>query len=1162
MVTPRREKAKKLPARSKTAGLRKQTSTSRTAKTKPPEATPSLLDGAQETTAPAEAAPIADSRSRRGRARGKSQKDAHEGHATDVRIVGIGASAGGLEALELFFDGMPVDSGLAFIVVQHLSPDFRSMMDELLARHSKMPIRHATDGMVFDPNTIYLNPPRQNLVIVDGRLRLRPVDDEQVPNLPIDAFFVSLAQELAEKAIGVILSGTGSDGTRGAEAIKRAGGTVFVQDPDTAKFQNMPRSAIERGVATVTAPPRDMGLLLYQLSRGEPLHEKPPPQRELEPDAEILRQLERRFGVNFSYYKKSTVGRRLRRRALLNGLQDLANYATLLSNNPAELEYLYADLLIGVTAFFRDKSAFDSLSKNVIPRLAAQMTSNRQLRIWVAGCASGEEPYSIAILLSEYAREHSLPLNVKIFATDIHYGSLEKAGLGVYSAATLKEMPDTLRDRYFDREGEHFQVKTSLRRLIVFSRHSLIKDPPFNHLDLITCRNLLIYLDDTAQRKVLAHFHFALVKDGVLFLGPSESTGTLQEEFDLIDSRWRIFRKSREVHLPELSRMLPAINLPVDAAIVEKMSELTLRTGPSSPSRPPRTDRRELLRAYDALLAKYAPVSLLVSRDGELLHIFGDASRYLEHKPGLFSARVDDLIIAPLKLTITACLEGPWLKQNQAFTREVVMRSDQGRDIVVEIKADVLQGHGVTWESLLISLSERAIEPKSKSSPPKIVQRIEERAAQQARIDDLERSLHFTEESLQTTIEELETSNEELQSTNEELMSANEELQSTNEELHAVNEELYSVSSEHQRKIDELLAITADMDHLLRCTDVGTIFLDQDLRVRRFTPAVARSFNLLDRDIGRPIAHITARFSYPGLEADVAKVATTGKLIEQAIEVEDISLLLRIFPFKVDDVIRGIVITLIDVSSLIKQAERALELRNQELARLNSSLEQFTYIVSHDLRAPLRTILNSAKWIEEDLGDAASDDVREHTKRLMTYTKRLTDMLTDLLAYARLGSMDAAQVEDVDLEAMLHSVADSLDNESRLDLTCTSALKKFTCHRAPLLLVFQNLLDNALKYSDQERVAVRVSAEDIGTHLKFSVADDGPGIPQRHHEKVFLPFRKLENGQDKPGTGMGLALVKKAVQDNGGEIEIVSDPTQQRGTEFHFTWTKIAKRTE
>ncbi len=553
-------------------------------------------------------------------------------------------------------------------------------------------------------------------------------------------------------------------------------------------------------------------------------------------------------------------------------------------------------------------------------------------------------------------------------------------------------------------------------------------------------------------------------------------------------------------------------------------------------------------------------MSLLISRDGELLHVFGDASRYLEHKAGLFSSRIDDLIIAPLKLTVTACLEGPWLKQNQAFTREVVIRGEQGRDVVVEVKADVLQGHGVTWESLLICLSERAIEPKTKPAPPKFVQRIEERAAQQARIDDLERSLHFTEESLQTTIEELETSNEELQSTNEELMSANEELQSTNEELHAVNEELYSVSSEHQRKIDELMAITADMDHLLRCTDVGTIFLDQDLRVRRFTPAVARSFNLLDRDIGRPIGHITARFSYPGLEADVAKVAATGKVVEQSIQVDDTSLLLRIFPFKVENAIRGIVITLIDVSILIKEAEHALELRNQELARLNSSLEQFTYIVSHDLRAPLRTILNSAKWIEEDLGDAASDEVREHTKRLMTYTKRLTDMLTDLLAYARLGSIDAAQVEDVDLRALLFSIADTLDNEGRIDLTCSSKLKTFACHRTPLLQVFQNLLDNALKYSNKPRVTVRVTAEDIGTHLQFSVADDGPGIPARHHEKVFLPFRKLENGQDKPGTGMGLALVKKAVQDNGGEIEIVSQPDANCGTEFRFTWAKIAQR--
>jgi two-component system, chemotaxis family, CheB/CheR fusion protein len=605
-------------------------------------------------------------------------------------------------------------------------------------------------------------------------------------------------------------------------------------------------------------------------------------------------------------------------------------------------------------------------------------------------------------------------------------------------------------------------------------------------------------------------------------------------------------------------RVLPAIS--ADGATGRNR-----RTTPAefaAPGRPvptaPRSDRRLLLRAYDAVLERHAPPSLLVTRSGELLHVFGDGQKYLRLRPGLFSSRLVDVVIEPLKLAITACIDLNKAALAVPLTREVSYQDANGEDVELQIRTETLGDDGQDGEHLLIVLQAKAVLATSRSRPTEPIERFEEHAAQQQRIDELERNLTFTEESLQTTIEELETSNEELQSTNEELMSANEELQSSNEELHAVNEELYSVSSEHQRKIDELIELTHDMDHLFRSSDVGTIFLDQDLKIRRYTPAVAMAFNLLERDIGRPIEHITARFSYPELKRDVLHVISTGAVVDHTVGFDNTTLMMRIFPYQISDRTRGIVMTLVDVSRL-KQAERALELRNHELARLNASLEQFTYIVSHDLRAPLRTILNSAKWIEEDLEGNASEEIRGHCSRLMTYTNRLTEMLDDLMRYSRLEE-GGQTAELIDVRELVASIVETIDPEQRLHIEWRGDFRPFRSSRSPLRQVFQNLLDNALKYSNLPKTHVFIGIEDLGSQYRFLVTDNGPGIQPRHHEKIFLPFRKLEHKDDKPGTGMGLALVKKAIEDNNGHIDVISDPDERPGTTFRFTWPKLPGR--
>ena len=809
---------------------------------------------------------------------------------TSVPIVAIGASAGGLEALELFFEAMGAESGAAFVIIQHLSPDFPSVMDELLARRTRMRIRAAKGGLAVEPNVVYLRPAQQTLIIQQGLLLLKQEDKKTHLNFPIDAFLKSLARDQTDKAIAVILSGTGTDGTLGAAAIRDAGGIVLAQDPATARFDSMPRSLIERNLANASAPPKLLPRLVQRMIDGEtlPLADEPVDEgRSVDPERQILQLLQRRCGTDFGHYKKSTVGRRIRRRAEMAHIDDLATYAAKLAREPDEIDLLSKDLLIGVTSYFRDPEAFSALSEKALPKIMANMSAKRQVRVWAPGCATGEEAYSIAIMLMEYARKERIELNAKVFATDIYRPALERAGRGVYNEAIAESLGPELLERYFDFNGGQYQVKPQLRRFVVFSAHNLLKDPPFTRMDLVSCRNLLIYFDEVAQRMALMLFHFALDRNGILFLGPSETVGELSDEFGAVDQHWRIFRKLRDVRLRESLRLLPSAPLRDEPApsLDLPFSAVSGRTAGPAKGAPP---RRGLAKAYDAILDRFAPAGVLVSRDGTILHVFGDANKYLEFKGGRFSPLIADAAAEELRHAISTGLERMRGRNTAPFVRRVNCRL--GNDGEKTFKVTVERLDTSDWqdeEYCMVTFAElaRAKEGASKKAKARIelVGAIE---LYRERIRDLENELRVTEESLQSTIEEMETTNEELQATNEELMSANEELQSTNEELNSVNEELLTVSAEHQRKIDELVEVTMDMNHLLMSTDIGVIYLDHDLRVRRLTPAIAKTFNLLEQDIGRPIEHITARFHHPELLDGIKAVLAGGPACEHEITVE------------------------------------------------------------------------------------------------------------------------------------------------------------------------------------------------------------------------------------------------------------------------------------
>ena len=844
-------------------------------------------------------------------------------------VVGIGASAGGLEALERFFENMPNQTGMAFVVVQHLSPDFKSVMDELLSRRTMLAVHRVAEGMEVQADAIYLIPPKKDMIISNGRLLLTDKDPKQLVTLPIDHFFRSLAHEYGERAVGIVLSGTGSDGSRGVREIHEAGGLVIVQAPDTAKFDGMPNAARQTGACDLVLAPEEMPSALLQYAKHPLWQEKSPqPDSEGPPESDmdsVFRLLREVYGIDFSHYKSTTVSRRIDRRLLLNRSFDLQDYLKRLQGDPIELNALYKDLLIGVTRFFRDADAFARLATDVIPTLLIEHERDDDFRVWVAGCATGEEAYSLAILIQECVDKLKRRINVKVFATDVHRASLDFASAGVYDEAQLGEMsPDRLR-RFFTRTAEGYRVSHELRQMVVFAPHNLIKDAPFTKMDLISCRNLLIYFQPAAQKKALSLFHFALRTGGVLFLGPSESPGELSEEFATVDVHWKIYRKSRDIRLPA------ELRLPLSpGSTLQERQHYSQRGG--------QADHPQVLETYDILLNQFMPPSLLVNDRRELVESFGGANRYLHWKERRVSVDVLDLVPSELRLMLSGALPRVFMEKASVAYKGLRLPSGDGERLVdATVKPIVSQRmHQV---HALIILEDQGT-PPSPAEPAAF----EAGQASQEQRQALESELRYTKENLQATIEELETSNEELQATNEELVASNEELQSTNEELHSVNEELYTVNAEYQKKISELTELTADMDNLLESTQVHTLFLDRSLCIRKFTPKIAEAFNLMPQDLGRRIDTFTHNLQHATLIEDIQAVMESGQSFEKQVrDRRGLWFLLRILPYQAKDGPNGVVLTLIDLAH-VKKAEAEVRAKDRQLATILKNSPNLIYI--------------------------------------------------------------------------------------------------------------------------------------------------------------------------------------------------------------------------
>lgn len=880
-------------------------------------------------------------------------------------VVGLGASAGGLEPLEKFFGAVPVDSGLSFVVIQHLSPDFKSMMDEILARITPMPIRKVTEPVEIAPNTIYIIPPRKEIVMRGDHLLTQDKPSEQQLNLPINTFFKSLAREQGPRSIAIILSGTGTDGSLGIKDVQEAGGLVLAQSVETARFDGMPKSAVNTGFVDASVAPEDMPAILleYIANPSEVLLGLRTERRLGEPlsgVAAVLEKLRETYGLDFNFYKPGTIARRIDRRVSLGSTGVFQDYIDLVLGNGDELDRLYKDLLIGVTRFFRDTQAFEILAQSVVPQIVDSVAESSEIKVWVPACATGEEAYSLGILFLEACERLDREAKIKIFATDMHRDSLAKAAEGVFSEESLGGIvPEERRRRYFIKEPNgQYRVAPHLRKRMIFSQHNLLKDPPFTKVDLVSCRNLLIYFQPTAQNMVLAAFHFALKHKGFLFLGPSEGTGELAPEYDVVDRQWKIFRKSRNIRLPNGMR-----------------KELRMVRG-QAPLAPLISPNARLQSVYDELMNRYMPAAILINEQREIVHIFGQAVRFVKPPAGQMSKDLVGLTQGDLKIALASVLQAAGKRKERAELKGVRYADERGEtvvDIVVEPVSDKQR-----QSSFTMVLFEERILP----TPLDVARQADFAVSDEARerILSLEQELQQNREALQSTIEELETSGEELQAANEELLASNEEMQSTNEELHSVNEELYSVNSEHELKIKELNELTADWRNLVRSIDIGVVFLDNAYRIRLFSPKATEVFNLLPQDAGRDMRHLRSKIADDDIFEALGRVIENRQAEESRQTGDGKTYLRRILPYEgLDHMASGVVITLVDISALIKAEEQlhiaAVALESLEgmmvtddsgtILRVNRAFSEITGYSAEEATGKTPAILKSGKHEKE-----------------------------------------------------------------------------------------------------------------------------------------------------------------------------------------------------
>lgn len=1067
-------------------------------------------------------------------------------------VVGLGASAGGIQALREFFTRVPRDSGMAYVVILHMSPEYESKLAEILQVASAIPVKQIRERIKVEPNHVYVIPPNQNLAMTDGHLALTDMIGAEERRSPVDLFFRTLAESNEDRSVSVILSGTGANGSIGMKRIKEYGGVAFAQDPGEAEYKDMPQNAIATGMVDYVLPVAEIPakIISFREHLGSVQIPEPPevPKTDEQALRDIFTQLRVRTGHDFSNYKQATMLRRIERRLGLRELHSLPEYARFVREQPQEVHALMKDLLISVTNFFRDPESIEALNHKVIPKILESRNPDDPIRVWVAGCATGEEAYSIAMLLFEYVTDFPESTNLQIFATDLDQEAVQVAREGFYKDAEVADVsPERLR-RFFTRESEGYRVRRELRETMLFAVHNIIKDPPFSHLDLVSCRNLLIYLNRTAQGRVLEILHFALNPSGYLFLGASESIDGAGDLYTVVDRDHHIFR----------SRAVPARAFPVpDISFGPTLTPVTEKTLEEKRA----IERLSFADLHQRLLEQYAAPSVVVNEEYEIVHLSDSAGRYLQFSGGEPSHNLLKIVRPELRLELRTALYQAVHDRINVNLMDLNLGTNQGSHKLNILVRPVLRDEDTTRGFILVlfeegetSTAEEFHQVPQTSEP--LARRLEEELVQ------YKAQLRATVEQYEIQQEELRASNEELQATNEELRSAAEELETSKEELQSLNEELTTVNQELKIKIEELSLANNNFTNLINSTSIGTIFLDRSLKVRQFTPTAKETFNLIPGDIGRPLMDITNKLKDTNLSADMEEVLHKLKTIEREVKTsDDRSFMIRLLPYRtLDERIDGVVITMVDVTEHTRVREelrRAGELledrvaeRTRELATANEALrievaerkrseegrmDLLAQLVSAqederrrfalDLHDQLGQQLTSLRMKLESLkSEEDRTAVRDVLEELQAIVKQLDDDVDFLAWQLRPGALD-----DLGLAAALSNYirqwsehfsipaefrAGDLQN-ARLDPRIETNLYRMA----------QEALNNCAKHSECTRAAVLLERRDH--HAILIVEDDGIG---------FEPLTYGEEGK------WGLIGIRERTLLLGGTVEVESTP--------------------
>jgi two-component system CheB/CheR fusion protein len=821
------------------------------------------------------------------------------GSVSDKYVIAIGASAGGLEAIHEFFDHMPLNESFAFIVIQHLSSEHKSLLVELVSKHTHMKVYEAQNNITIQQNCVYIIPNDKLMTISQGRLKLAEKAAIKAPNTAIDHFLYTLANDKKEKAVAIILSGTGSDGTKGIQAIKECGGLVIVQDPASAKFDGMPNSAIASGHVDFIVPPAQMSKELLNYANEQPIQVLENGNVDEQLLDEIFQMVHEKSGNSFELYKTPTIIRRIGRRMNENGISGLRDYIDFMRKTPGEVSILGQDFLIGVTRFFRDEEAFDALSDQLSKILETKKEVD-SLKIWVCACSTGQEAFTVAMIANECVARSKKTIDIKIFATDIDEKSIEIAAKNQYPYTVKNEIPEHLFNKYMMQDGQYYGVKPRLRKQIVFAKHDVTKSPPFIKNDLVTCRNMLIYISSILQEKILSIFHFSLVQGGVLLLGSSETASSLKGGMTEISGKWKIYQKTGPLNYANYN---------------------TYNTGSRTHNELkkkntfPESQLSQMNMAFNNFMtSSMGYIGLFVDRSFLIREAIGDYRRYLSLPEGKMELNILKMVSRSVSISLGNAIRDAWKTEQVIHLKRLKFEGHSGETFLnISIKPPKA---GDTMENTLIVLIENVIEAGNEKDHFTGHHNLD--ASYNEYVSELEAELAETRHNLQQAIEEMETTNEELQSTNEELLSANEELQSSNEELQSLNEELHTLNTEHQLKIRELFELNDDLNNYFRSTDIGQVFVDSEMYIRKFNAAATAMVNLIEADIGRSIEQITNNIAVDNLNADIRQVMQNGKVIEKDVRLKNGQhSFVKIMPYlRMDRKTDGVVITFVDISKL------------------------------------------------------------------------------------------------------------------------------------------------------------------------------------------------------------------------------------------------------